>query len=585
MTAPLRTLPIASPRTTGAALWRAVRRHPRMGWTTLLLTLIAAAGVVIGPILLGNLVDLVQDRASTARLVVEVSVLAVVMVGTAVFTALSSRAAERMGAEIAGDLRQDVLDRALRIDPTVLEQVGSGDVASRVTDDVERFVDAIPLVANVFTAVVTVVVATVGFAALDWRLALAFLIVFPIYWISLKLYLPRSGPRYAAERRESAERSRVLLESLHGASTVRAYRMQDTQTARVEQASDTALTAGLRTLKLSAVFGMSMNTAEAVGLTALIVTGFFLVDADLVTIGAVTAGALLFHRLFGPLGTLLMSFDEIQRAGAALARVVGVSLVAAPVTTGGRAPAGPAGIRVTGLTHSYDGRHEVVSSIDLDIPAGSSLAVVGASGAGKTTLAAIIGGAFGATSGDIVFRDVAGDVPISTLSGEQLRDWAVIVSQESHVFTGTLRDDLTFAAPDATDDALHAALDLVGAGWVRSLPDGLGTRVGAGEHLLDPAQVQQLALARIALKDPPIVVLDEATAEDGSMGARALEAAAAAVISGRTAIVVAHRLTQARACDRIAVMAHGKIVELGSHDDLVAAGGRYAALWELWSAR
>lgn len=153
-------------------------------------------------------------------------------------------------------------------------------------------------------------------------------------------------------------------------------------------------------------------------------------------------------------------------------------------------------------------------------------------------------------------------------------------------FSGSLRDDGTLAAPDSSDRQVHAALSAVGAApWVATLPDGLDTRVGAGEYPLTAAQVQQLALARLVLRDPPVVVLDEATAEAGSSGARDLEVAAAALISGRTAIVVAHRLTQARACDRIAVLDDGLVVEFGTHDDLVAAHGRYAELWTAWSRR
>jgi ATP-binding cassette subfamily C protein len=168
----------------------------------------------------------------------------------------------------------------------------------------------------------------------------------------------------------------------------------------------------------------------------------------------------------------------------------------------------------------------------------------------------------------------------------RLRDWIGLISQETHVFTGTLRDDVTLAAPGCSDVQVRAALRTVGAGgWVAALPDGLDTRVGAGEHPLTAAQIQQLALARLVLRNPPVVVLDEATAEAGSAGARDLEAAAAALVRGRTAIVVAHRLTQARACDRIAVLDGGRIAEFGTHEELLAQKGHYCALWDAWSKR
>jgi ATP-binding cassette subfamily C protein len=153
------------------------------------------------------------------------------------------------------------------------------------------------------------------------------------------------------------------------------------------------------------------------------------------------------------------------------------------------------------------------------------------------------------------------------------------------VFAGALADDLRLAAPDAADAELESALALVGAlDWARALPDGLATGVGSGGVPLTPTQAQQLALARLALADPPVAVLDEATAEAGSAGARVLERAAERVLDGRTALVVAHRLTQAARADRIAVMEAGRVVEVGTHDALVAAGGTYAALWRAWSA-
>jgi ATP-binding cassette, subfamily C, bacterial len=159
-----------------------------------------------------------------------------------------------------------------------------------------------------------------------------------------------------------------------------------------------------------------------------------------------------------------------------------------------------------------------------------------------------------------------------------------LVTQEVHVFAGTLADDLRLARPDAEDDDLLTALDQVGAlAWAEALPGGLDTVVGESGHRLTTAQAQQLALARLVLADPPVVVLDEATAEAGSAGARTLEAAAAAAIEGRTALIVAHRLTQAAEADRIVVLDKGLVVETGTHSDLVHANGRYAALWEAWS--
>lgn len=580
------TLPVAGGRQTGRVLVRTAAAHPRLTAGTILLTCVAGVGVVAGPFVLGELVDRVRAGTTVAALVPLLITAAVIVVLTAGFTAWSGREAQRLGATIAADLREEVLERSLRLPAPVLEEVGPGDVASRVTEDVENFVESVPLGAMVFTSLITVVWSITGFAVLDWRLALAFLAVVPVYAVALRWYLPRAAPLYARERRLAAVRSGVMLQTLHGLSTVRAYGTGELQTRRIRTASEENLGAGLGALSLFARFGIFMNTAEAVGLSALLFVGHLLVNADAATVGAVTAAALLFHRLFGPLGILLMSFDDVQRAGAALARMVGVTTLPARSRPAGRRPTGPVSLLADGLHHSYDGSHEVVRDVSVRVPAGSSLAVVGASGAGKSTVAAILGGSFPAVGGVTRVQDADGVLDVDALSDDDLRDWVGIVTQETHVFSGSVRDDVTLTAPDSSDGEVGAALALVGAaGWVSSLPEGLDTVVGAGGHPLTAVQAQQLALARVALRNPPVVVLDEATAEAGSAGAQDLEKAALALISGRTAVVVAHRLTQARACDRIVVMDRGRVVESGTHDELVGIGGRYAALWATWTRR
>lgn len=314
-----------------------------------------------------------------------------------------------------------------------------------------------------------------------------------------------------------------------------------------------------------------MNSAELVGIASILTTGFLLVRADAVTIGAATAAALYFLRLFDPIGMALYLFDEAQSTGSALARLVGVIDMPPPPTPAVPREPVDAAVCLRGIRHAYAGGPEVLHGVDLEIAAGERLAVVGASGAGKTTLGAVLAGIHEPTEGTVEI----GGVPLADLA--QLRRHVALVTQEVHVFAGTVADNLRLARPAATTAELAAALRDVGA--MAALDDV----VGDGGDELGATFAGQLALARLLLADPAVAVLDEATAEAGSAGSRVLERAAEAALRGRTAVVIAHRLTQAVTADRIVVLDAGRIVESGSHADLVAAGGRYAALWAAWT--
>ncbi|MCM3925466.1 ABC transporter ATP-binding protein/permease, partial [Frankia sp. AiPs1] len=252
-------------------------------------------------------------------------------------------------------------------------------------------------------------------------------------------------------------------------------------------------------------------------------------------------------------------------------------------------PAAPAvapadgSLAVRDLRYAYLPGQEVLHGVSFDVPAGGSVALVGGSGGGKTTLAKLLAGVHPPTAGTIrVGGSGGGGTGTDPLT---LRATVALVTQEVHVFAGTLAEDLRLAAPRASEAELWNALAAAGAAdWVAALPDGLDTVVGDGGLDLDPARAQHLALARLQLADPAVAILDEATAEAGSSGARQLEAAAQRVLAGRTSIVVAHRLSQAADADLILVLDDGHVVERGSHADLLAASGRYAQLWRTWSA-
>jgi ABC-type multidrug transport system fused ATPase/permease subunit len=250
------------------------------------------------------------------------------------------------------------------------------------------------------------------------------------------------------------------------------------------------------------------------------------------------------------------------------------------VTTG-RTPASDA-ISATDVRFSYVPGRDVLHGVDLSLGVGERLAMVGPSGAGKSTLGRLLAGIHPPRTGSVT----VGGVGLTELPLPSLRRHVALVTQEHHVFVGTIRDNLALAAPPgATDDSLLSALSAVDAReWVLALPFGLDTVVGSGGRALTPPQAQQIALARLVLADPHTLVLDEATSLIDPRAARHLERSLAAVLSGRTVVAIAHRLFSAHDADRVAVVEDGRIAELGSHDELVEAGGSYAALWESWQS-
>lgn len=586
-------LPIAEPADVRRAAARLVRADAGAFGAALALNAAAAGAGLVGPWLVGRIVD--EVKAGHGVGAVDRMALAILLCSLAqlLLARWARYVGHRFGERTLARVREEFVDRALALPASVVERAGTGDLTARGTADVSAvgttLRDAGPelLINTVHAAFVLGAVFV-----LDPLLgAVGILGIVPVRF-ALRWYLRRARDGYLAEGAATSEVAEILAATASGARAVEAFGLQERRTAASHDALETSRRTRMYTLHLRTVFFPVVEVSYILPVAGVLLVGGVLHAHGAMSLGAVVAASLYLRQFAEPLDQILVRVEQLQSSGASFARVEG--LARSPRSAPDGDGPGPADDRidVRGVRYSYDRGGEVLRGVDLTVRPGERLAVVGPSGAGKTTLSRLLAGVDAPGAGSVT----VGGVPIAGLGPERLRRQVVLVTQEHHVFLGTVRDNLRIADPSATDESLWAALAAVGAdGWVRDLPEGLDTALEPGGHspgsgadgpggslATDGSQAQQLALARVVLADPHTLILDEATALLDPSTARHTERALAAVLEGRTVIAVAHRLHTAHDADRVAVMEDGRLAELGSHDDLVAADGAYAALWRSW---
>ncbi|OEJ34720.1 ABC transporter ATP-binding protein [Streptomyces subrutilus] len=576
------SLPVADAKTVRRHVRGLVRSHTGLLTRTVLWFVLATVCGLVVPALLGRLVGEVEKGITTDQVDITVALIAGLLLLQGVFTRTARLQGARLGELVLADIREGFVRRVLTLPLRTVEKAGAGDLLTRSTRDVDSLSNAVRMGApSILVASLSVGLTLVALVVTSPIMVLPCLIAVPLIVWSTRWYLTRAREAYLAEAATYSDLAQGLSETVTGARTVESLHRSGPRIRRTDEDVVRANGAERRTLFLRSVWFPLMDFGYVLPVAATLLFGGLFYIEGWVSLGEVTAATLYTRAVIDPLDELLGWLDELQVGDASLARLIGVKAEAGPESGSGRRPEGDR-LAAEGVAYAYRTGHDVIEDVSLSVGAGERIAIVGPSGAGKSTLGRILAGIHEPRTGSVTL----GGVPVHELPLEELRRHVALVTQEHHVFLGTVRENVALAAPDATDEQVTAALAAVAAeDWVRALPAGLDTELGTEENPVSPGQAQQLALARLVLADPHTLVLDEATSLLDPRAARDLERSLAGVLRGRTVIAIAHRLHTAHDADRVVVMEAGRITEQGAHDELVSAGGAYAGLWESWHGR
>ncbi len=571
-------LPIATEKTVNKEMWSLLLANKSGFIWVAIFQLFTTVAALIPPRAFGNLLERLKSDPQNVLLSKTIIIVISALVIQTILVYLTKVRASILGEFVLSSLRERFIERVVELPPNIVERAGSGELLTRTTTDIDKVTwavrDAVPIITICLVQILGISVAIAFTAPIFFA---AIFIGIPFLFAGTRWYLRRSPQAYRVESSSYAIVNSVLIETAESGRTIDALRLGEERSLRTHATISRWLQWERYTLRLRTRWFPLVETNYIIPVSAVLLMGSYLYHDNKISIALITSGLLYAQMLANPIERMLWWIDELQTGKASLSRLLGIYEIEEREIRS----ATPKGEEISGenVTYGYREGRDVLKDLSFLVEPGTKLAIVGPSGAGKSTLGRLLAGVQPPNRGKIT----VGGAEIGYLPVEQARTEVALVTQEHHVFVGTLKENVTLARPNATDTEVWRALAAVDAtDWAKNLPEELSTILGTGGHRLLPAQAQQLALSRLVLADPHTLILDEATSLLDQKAAKHLEASLGSVLSGRTVIAIAHRLQSAHDADLIAVIEDGKITEWGSHDNLMKANGAYAKLWRSW---
>jgi len=568
----------------GRTLGRFARPYTRRAIVAAFTLLVATGASVAGPLAAKEVIDRGIRTGDYNRVVLWVAVFLVIVVAGWTATAAQSYLTSWVGERVLADIRVAVFAHVQRLDLGFFERTPAGVIISRLTNDVEAMNSMVTdgpttLLQNTLTLIGSAVVLLL----LDWRLALATLSVFPAMAIGTAIFRRYSARAYRRTRERMGDVTASLQEDISGVRVVQAFRREDANYRSFIAVNDRYRYANVQTVNAASIYFPFVSLLSAVATAVVLGYGGLLVFDGRLSPGALFAFIGLLSNFFDPVQQLSQFYQTMLAAMAALEKIVEVldTEPAMADAAGARELPQIAGkVEFADVQFAYSATSaEVLHGVSFAAEPGQTVALVGHTGAGKSTVVKLLARFYDPTSGRVLIDGT----DVRDVTARSLRSQLGIVPQESFLFSGSVRSNIAFGRPEATDEDVVAAAQAVGAdAFIRALPDGYDTEIQERGARLSIGQRQLVAFARALLADPRVLILDEATSSVDIPTEARIEEALETLLRGRTAFVVAHRLSTIRRADVIVVLEHGRVIEAGTHRQLIERRGRYYALYDDW---